>query len=165
MKYKKPKFQEFLAENGISEYFLSKAIKKRITDLRSQISVYEATISDNEFIQRFASQLDQTDLDLLQEIKQYLIQRIRNKASSDAEILWALKKMKWTRRITESELKAMGMQASLSWNTTILGKLKLVRVGEYSDEYYLFPIAKDVKAKTIVANKIASKRKKILQVV
>jgi hypothetical protein len=163
MKYGSIKFSGFLEENGISPYFLHNLIKKRMSNFKNQILIYESTIASNQFCEECADHLNQIDSDILQSIRSYLIQRVQKKATNDKEILIALKKLKWTKKIKESELRAMGLQAKLFGSTTILGKLKLVRIGDYLPCYYLLPIGKRLHIKKIIGHYLISKKKEIVK--
>lgn len=163
MKYGSIKFKSFLDENGISTYFLHKSIKKRISDFKDQVTLYESITSVDTPYKEFKEELYQTDQDILQSIQKYLIERIQKNTTTDQEILIALKKAKWTKKIKEPELRKMGLQASLFWNTTILGKLKLVRIGDYTPLYYLLPVSKKLKWKKSIAPHKISKRTLIVE--
>ncbi|WP_299243076.1 hypothetical protein [uncultured Aquimarina sp.] len=150
MKYGSIKFNDFLEQNGISPYFLHRSIKNRMSSFKSKVLLYDSQLGNKQFSEKSREQLNQEDQDILRAIQSYLIQRIKRKSTNDKEILVALKKLKWTKEIREADLRKMGLQASLFWNTTILGKLKLVRVGDYTPLYYLLPISEQLALEKII---------------
>ncbi len=150
MEYTHIKFNEFLQKNGISSYFLHRSIKKEMANFKNQVVIFNSTIASDEFRADYWNDLEQTDEKILTSIQNYLITKVRKKATNDKEILIALKRLKWTKEIHETALRKMGVQASLFWNTTILGKLKLVRVGDYIPIYYVIPFGKKLKLKEVI---------------
>ncbi|WP_148639427.1 hypothetical protein [Aquimarina longa] len=146
MKHRKIKFQEFLIDNGISKYHLKQVIKKKIIDFHERsldLQSIDYNLKDDQQKKVF---LEVMDIELLTAIRNNLIQKIKRTTTSDVEILEALKRIKWTKHIWESDLKSMGLQASLSWNTTILGTLKLTRISTHIPCYQLISIGENFKS-------------------
>lgn len=151
MKYDSIKFREFLKDNGISAYFLHHSIKKKIRNFENQVTLFNATHISDDFRRDYFDELSQVDEEIQQLIRAYLIEKVKQKATNDKEILIALKKLKWTKAIKESELRQMGLQSSLFWNTTIMGKLKLTRIGDYTPIYYVLNFGEALKLEEVVA--------------
>lgn len=158
MKYKKSKFRNFLTNNGISAYFLHRSIKNKIATYENQTCPKVSKENIKSVYQVYEQNLKQMDLEILKSIKQHLIQRVVNRAHNDLEILKMLKRIKWTTDIKESELRAMGLESPLFWNTTIFGKLKLVRIHDLGTRYYIVPIARRLKIKELLNSIRLSKK-------
>ncbi|QKX05352.1 hypothetical protein HN014_10635 [Aquimarina sp. TRL1] len=152
MQYSTIKFQDFLQINGISSYFLHKSIKEKIAAFNHKIALLATAKEDDKVKTNIVNELQQTDLEILKNIKKHLIARILKTAENDIEIVRLLKRTRWTIDIHYNELKAMGLQSDLFWNTTIFGKLKLVRIEDYSTSYYIVPIAKRLHIKKLLAS-------------
>ncbi len=146
------RFKIFLEENKICAYFLHKSIKQKITDYDRQLAIYRSSSKDNETAITTLEKLEQLDDEILKSIKKHLIDRIRKKLKNDIEIVAALKRIKWTIAIEQEELRAMGLESNLFWNTTIFGRLKLVRVGDYTATYYIVPFAKRLNIRKLLAS-------------
>ncbi|WP_027393144.1 hypothetical protein [Aquimarina latercula] len=158
MKYKKSKFRDFLINNGISTYFLHRSIKNKITTYENQMHPQVSKKNIKSVYQGYEQKLIQEDIEILRSIKEHLIKRVVKSANNDLEILKVLKKIKWTTDIKESELRAMGLESPLFWNTTIFGKLKLVRIHDLGTRYYIVPIARRLKIKELLNSIRLSKK-------
>ncbi|WP_025741930.1 hypothetical protein [Aquimarina pacifica] len=138
------RFKKFIESNQIVTYHLPKEVKKSIAHYWQTFFLYQETPKE---LQQNSSQwkgLEDKDQQLLRTIKGVLIEKVKSKATDDIEILAMLKKVRWTKNIQQKELRAMGLTASLFWNTTILGKLKLVRPDDFGTHYFIVPIGKQL---------------------
>lgn len=158
MKYKKSKFRDFLINNGISTYFLHRSIKNKMATDENQMRPKASEENIKSLYQTYEQNLKQMDLEILTSIKEHLVKRIAKNATNDLEVVKMLKKIKWTTDIKESELRAMGLESPLFWNTTIFGRLKLVRIHDLGTRYYIVPIARRLKIKELLSSIRLSKK-------
>ena len=163
MKYEHITFRNFLQDKKISPYFLHHSIKEKIKNFEDQLTLFHANTAREESNKDDFNALIKADEEILQAIRTYFIHKVKARATDDKEILITLKKLRWTKGISLSELRAMGLEASLDWNTTILGRLKLVRIREHQHLYYLLPIAESLEPKSRIPEHLLRRSKRIVQ--